>query len=84
MNILGFYALEEVILYDKARKDDEIILVEHPGIIGRLFGKKPRKRTFFGSCTVWHCAETGARQSTSMESILCDWWSQERYYQNKK
>ena len=39
----------------------------------------PTRVTYFGSGTVWHNADTGARASLGVEEVLCDAWALECY-----
>lgn len=43
----------------------------------RRFNRKWEQRTVFGSCTVWHHAETGERQPTYIERLLAARWALE-------
>ena len=39
------------------------------------FGLRREIQKFRGGCTVWHCATTARRASSSLESILADFWT---------
>ncbi len=43
----------------------------------RRLNRKWKQRSVFGSCTVWHDAETGERQPTYIERALADRWALE-------
>ncbi len=45
----------------------------------RKFNRKWVQRSVFGSCTVWHCTKTGARQPTHIERLLADRWALEHH-----
>ncbi len=50
-----------------------------PGRLGRLFGRKTRRVSWAGTCTVWHKLPEFRQAGVFTRSWLSDIWSQEKY-----
>ena len=64
----------KVIDVQKVGLCDTIITVEHH--------PSCRRQRYRGDCTVWHDAETGKRQPTSIEAQLADVWQKWEWHQS--
>lgn len=59
----------------RAEPDPDGLLVtvrQEPHTVLRWLGARPVERRFFGSGTVWHDADSGARASLETECLLAD------------
>jgi hypothetical protein len=61
--------------------NDQIILtfVKHPGLIGRMFGRKPRTFEYVGRSTVWHTFPEFRRCGVWLEGDLSEIWDRIQY-----
>lgn len=74
-------------LLNAERQDDNdyILTVEHmPNWFYRLFGNKPREVRYLGSGTVWHELPYFRGCSSSIESILFDFYKMARHRDKSK
>lgn len=62
----------------------EILTLEKiPAYIGRMFGCKPKIVKFYGHGTVWYSYPEFERECVSMEYMLSDIWTKQKYLREK-
>ena len=73
--------MTETMTIEWIRRDGEAVITVEcaPGWLGRLLGRRPERRVYRGSGTVWRLVATGCRAGMLTEARLADAWARARW-----